>query len=333
MSVVYVFGAGASRHVGYPFASEMGGGLFDYMLSIEGARASAQFLMDRFGKSKNFEDLITEIQLLINELKNAPQLRDRVERSDLGHSMGQMIQFSQQWFREIRQRPAPLYAEFAQRILQPEDAVITFNYDDSLERELRTTGRWDIGDGYGFPISNDEATSEVIVLKLHGSINWLINFFGGATGGAFLVNPGASMGGCPVIHPVDFKFLGYEGLTGRTYKSGGAIPCLIMPGRNKEFFYDTSFGHEFSDFWDHLWRQASQALEKCSRVVICGYSLLPVDERACNLLLKRPPKDASVEVISGSQTERIANDFSAAGFSDVRAFKGGYFKDWLDAQF
>jgi hypothetical protein len=105
-----------------------------------------------------------------------------------------------------------------------------------------------------------------------------------------------------------------------------------LPGRNKQFFYDTSFGHEFGDFWEGLWGQANQALKKCDRIVVCGYSLLPVDERACNLLLKRPLRGTPVEVISGSQSERIANDFKRAGFADVKAFKGGYFREWLNAR-
>ena len=328
MGIVYVFGAGASRHVGYPLASEMGDGLINYMLSVESARNSAEFIVDRFGKPKNFEDLITEIQLLIDKLKDSTKLRDRIERSNLGYSSSQMVQYMQQWFREIRQSPAPLYTDFARRVIRSGDTVITFNYDDSLEKALRSIGRFDIGNGYGFPLTSDEAISEVRVLKLHGSINWLVNFFSGATGGVFAVDPGSSMGDFPVIHPIDLKFLGHEQSTGRVYKSGGAIPCLIMPGRNKQFFYDTSFGHEFAAFWDHLWQQAGFALGECERMVICGYGLLPVDERACSLLTKTRGKDTPVEVISGMQSERIAKEFKSAGFTDV-SVPAPYFEDWL----
>jgi len=35
MTTTYVFGAGASRDVGYPLASEMGDGLLDFMLKSE----------------------------------------------------------------------------------------------------------------------------------------------------------------------------------------------------------------------------------------------------------------------------------------------------------
>jgi hypothetical protein len=334
MAVVYVLGAGASREIGYPLASEMGEQLFDYMLASEDpvSRASAEYLIDRFGRSTNFEDLITELLQKGDDLKPSGQDEDKAERMRLGNRRGRMVDCLRLWFREIHARPAPLYAEFAHRIVKAGDVVITFNYDDSLEKELRLAGKWDAARGYGFPLGTDDITSEVLVLKLHGSINWLVSLFEGATGGAFLVNPSSSMGSFPVIHLADLDFLGYPDFKGHTYRSGGAFPCLILPGRRKQFFYDTSFGHEYSEFWEHLWHRANRALRDCEKIVVCGYSLLPVDERACDLLLNKPPKNTSVEIISGGQTERIANDFMKAGFKDVRGFPGGYFRDWLKVQ-
>jgi hypothetical protein len=48
-----------------------------------------------------------------------------------------------------------------------------------------------------------------------------------------------------VIHPADLHHLGYADFKGRVFTGGGALECLILPGRKKEFFYDTSFGREF----------------------------------------------------------------------------------------
>lgn len=237
----------------------------------------------------------------------------------------------QQWFRETRSHPARDYAIFADKIIRPGDVIITFNYDDSLERELKRAGKWDISQGYGFPLSSMKNLSAVLMLKLHGSMNWLVSILGGATGGAFIVNPVSSLGSHPVVHRADLEFLSYEKFSGHTYESGGAFPCLILPGRTKEFFYDTSMGHEYAEFWDLLWSQATEAVKRCDKIVLCGYSLLPVDRRACDLLLQRPRKETLIEVVSGSQSDRIANDFRMAGFGNVEAFKGGYFADWCKA--
>jgi len=260
--------------------------------------------------------------------KKAQSYEDKAQRMRLGNRRGYLSTGLREWFRGIHARPAPSYAAFADSIVQPGDVVITFNYDDSLERELRRTGKWDISRGYGFPLGSMENSSEVLILKLHGSMNWLVSILGGATGGALIVNPESSLGNHPVIHLADLKFLGYEEFSGQTYHSGGAFPCLILPGRTKEFFYDTSLGHEYAEFWDHLWSQATEAVKKCEKIVLCGYSLLPVDQRARDLILRGPRKDTQIEVVSGSQSERIANDFRTSGFSNVRASESAYFGDW-----
>jgi hypothetical protein len=333
MSTTYVFGAGASRDVGYPLASEMGDGLLDFMLKSHDTwiRASGEFLIDTFGRSPNIEDLITELQSRIDLLKDAQSPDDKAQRMRLGNRRGFLGAALQQWFREIHVSPAPSYATFAEKIAQPGDVIITFNYDDSLEREVKRTGKWDISQGYGFRLGAVEHSSDVLVLKLHGSMNWLVSVLGGATGGAFIVNPASSLGNHPVIHRADLEFLDYQDFVGHTYESGGAFPCLILPGRTKEFFYDTSMGREYAAFWDHLWSQAATALKGCDKIVLCGYSLLPVDQRARDLMLNKPRKETRIEVISGNQTERIANDFRAAGFDHVTAFHGGYFADWCKA--
>ena len=178
----------------------------------------------------------------------------------------------------------------------------------------------------------EDTPSDVLVLKLHGSINWQVSHFGGATGGTFQVNPASSMGNYPVVHRNDLGFLNYKIFSGHSYQNGGIFPCLILPGRNKEFFYDTSLGREFEDFWDHLWSQAAGALRAADKIAICGYSLPSADGRARDLLFRQPRHDAEIEIVSGNQSERLAGEFRDAGFSDVAAFDGGYFAKWCRAQ-
>ncbi|GMV04428.1 MAG: hypothetical protein AMXMBFR53_07080 [Gemmatimonadota bacterium] len=73
--------------------------------------------------------------------------------------------------------PAPYYA-FAEQ-LKPGDFVLTFNYDNLLERALEHVGqsyrlfpdRYSRLHDYHAEVS-DEGRDEVVVLKLHGSIDW-----------------------------------------------------------------------------------------------------------------------------------------------------------------
>jgi hypothetical protein len=332
MRTVYVMGAGASKHAGFPLISGMGKQWLDWMAAYPNGyfRGSVDLVVERFGSDPNVEDVITEMQSSIHSLADSEVLEDRLQRTLLGNTLGQLNAGLREWFRQRRLHGAHAYAEFADNVIQPGDVVITFNYDDSLERELRRAGKWDISLGYGFMLGNAAKPSPVVILKLHGSVNWLASIFGGVTSGAAQVDPDASIGQHPVIHKADLEFLGYSDFEGHTYPGGGAFPSLILPGRQKEFFFRSSLGNEWKPFFEHLWSQAGTALNHADRVVICGYSMLPVDERACDLILGNPDKRIKVEIVCGSQGERIENDFRNAGYEDIAADPTGYFEDWVE---
>lgn len=328
---VFVLGAGASRHVGYPLAAHMGEELFAWMLKFPDHseyRSAAENLIECFGRNPNIEDVITHLQEQIR-LLDTDVMDDRLDRALFAHWLGQLGPAVREWFREIHERPASGYANFAKHVVTPGDVFVTFNYDDSLERELRKTGKWDVHHGYGFPVGSGEPT-QTHVLKLHGSINWMVSMFGGMSAGFAMVGSGLSLGSGPLIHGADLAYLGYDNIPGHRFPGGGAFPALIMPGRKKEFFYDTSFGQEWTEFWDRLWNTAADAFKHADELVLCGYNLLPVDERACDLVLGQPGKHIPVTIVSGDQSDRIAVDFRNNGFTVVRSEQGAFFEHWVE---
>ena len=333
MKTVYIMGAGASKHVGYPLISGMGKQWLDWMAAYPDGRfqGSVDLVVESFGREPNIEDVITEIESMIDSLESSDVLKDRLQRDLLGSTRGQLSDGLREWFRELRVRPATAYAQFADEVIQPEDVVITFNYDDSLERELRRRGLWDVSQGYGLPLGKSEQPSPVLVLKLHGSINWLALIFGGVISGPMAIGSNLSIGQHPVIHKADLEFLGYTDFSGHVYPGGGAFPSLILPGRTKEFLYRTSFGEEWKPFFDRLWSQATEALEQADRIVVCGYGMLPVDKQACDMILRDSSKEAKVEIVCGSRGQRIADDFRDAGFKDVSFDPVGYFEEWVQS--
>ena len=328
MKTVYVMGAGASKHVGYPLASTMGVELFSWMSKHEEYRYAADFIKEEFGGAPNIEDVITNLDAYIKSLEVSEELEDRLRRSNAAHQRGKLRQAVPVWFTEIHTNPAPDYQQFAEAIAQPGDVIITFNYDDSLERELKRVGKWDVSQGYGFQIGTLIQPSPVLVLKLHGSMNWLVSIFGGITSGAFAASDNSSLGLYPCIATDYLKYLGYIDMVG-TFPGGGGFPSLILPGRTKEFYYHTSFGPEHEEFFSSLWSQAAAALQRAEKLVLCGYGLLPVDQRACDLLLGVTRKETSVVVVSGGDGRRISESFRAAGFQSVECYDGGYFETWV----
>lgn len=327
---VYVLGAGASKHVGYPLASTMGAEMISWMSSREQYRYTADFIREEFGDSPNIEDVITELDSRIKSLEGFEDLEHRLQRSNAAHQRGKLREVVPVWFTEIHTNPAPAYQEFAERIVQPGDVIITFNYDDSLERELRRVGKWDVSQGYGFQIGRSGQPSPILVLKLHGSMNWLVSIFGGITSGAFAASDNSSLGQCPCIATDYLKYLGYPDMAG-SFPGGGGFPSLILPGRTKEFYYETSFGPEHEKFFSSLWSQAGAALGRANKVVLCGYSLLPVDQRACDLLLRATREQSSIVVVSGRDGKRITETFRNAGFQSTECHDRCYFETWVES--
>jgi hypothetical protein len=292
---------------------------------------TAHFLEERFGPIENVEDLVTKIQKLISEYENGTR-EQRAERTLVANEYGVFKNAVRAWFAEIQHGVAlasSTYRDFARNIVAPGDCIITFNYDVSLDRELSLAGKFEVGNGYGFQIESLRQESATKMLKLHGSTSWLALLFGGMTG-AFQFQPGKTLGARPVIAKNELSFLGYADAVDPAFARGGAaLPVMIFPARAKDFYFAANTGIEFVDFWDELWRQAEAALQSAARVVICGYSLNPIDNRACKLLLNAPKQDADIMIGSGDDTDSIVKEYQKKGYTRVMRTDEVLFQKWV----
>jgi hypothetical protein len=185
----YVFGAGASVHAGYPLARRMGHGLFAWMDGHEDVgpfsfRQTARFLRELFDETEDIEILVTAIEEMIARHPTVGSRPIEVVFLCNCHKPA-LITAIRMWFEELRRSGANDYERFARDIVEPNDCVVTFNYDVSLEPHLMSNGKWRLGDGYGFVMEGFENQSPVKIFKLHGSVNW--RFPAGWNGGAKLL--------------------------------------------------------------------------------------------------------------------------------------------------
>jgi len=287
---------------------------------------------ETFAPIENIEDLVTAIHKVIDEFKNGTQ-EQRVKRAVVANEYGVLKNAVREWFSEIQQSAAlasSVYRDFARNFVVPGDCILTFNYDVSLDRELRQAGKFEAGDGYGFPIQGLPGESPTKILKLHGSTSWLALLFGGMTSGFSSFQPGNTLGPRPVIPKNELSFLGYTHEVDPLFGNGGAaLPVMIFPARSKDFYFAPNTGIEYAEFWNDLWRQAHDALRLADRVVICGYSLNSIDERACKLLLTATKKDTDIVIASGGDTDRIVKTYREAGFVRATAAEESLFHDWV----
>jgi hypothetical protein len=336
----YVLGAGASHNAGYPLAKTMASELLLWMKRpthdpdsyAANYPETARFLEENFAPVDDVEDLVTAIHKAIDEGANGT-FEQRVRRTLVANEYGVFKNAVREWFAEIQQGKAldsSVYRDFANEIVIPGDCIVTFNYDVSLERELRLAGKFEIGDGYGFRIEGLPGESATKILKLHGSTSWLALLFGGMTSGISSFQRGNTLGTRPAIPRNELSFLGYAHEVDPLFGNGGAaLPVMIFPAQSKDFYFAPNTGIEYVEFWDELWRQAEVALQTSTRVVICGYSLNQVDKRARKLLLTAPKKDAEIVIASGDHTKRIVNEYIGAGYGGAMAAKEVMFHEWV----
>jgi hypothetical protein len=216
--------------------------------------------------------------------------------------------------REKSRSTASAYNSFAGRVPGPGSSVLTFNYDIAIERALKQAGKWDIGDGYGFPIMYSGATSAITVYKLHGSVNWFKDPLND-------VLP-------PVIFPRDLGLLGYEGLTDPRivgdsfYVDESGTFILLDP--KKSFHWEK--------FWEPLWKAAATRLRVANEVFIHGYSMPHSDVRARELIFDNIDRSCRVNIHCRKTSGSMAEEFRDRGFTDVRPFPNVDFEAWVSAE-
>lgn len=328
----YVLGAGASAHPGFPLAADLGNKLrawtscnrpdgYDYWTGIDELHAL-------YGGLGNIEEILSDLDGPLPGSRASgldPSVRKRL--------LDNFLVALREFLDHLNIGPATLYRCFGREHVQPGDVLITFNYDVELERELRKIKLWEISDGYGFRIELPTISrSKVTVLKLHGSMNWFWLIMGGILGAS---SPSSIFGSRPVIlRERDFAYLGYpDGLqdpqcAAMTIRQ--AAPGMILPLRGKGFSWKTIFGNEGEPFWDDLWRQAECALQSSEDIVMIGYGMATVDERARTLLLANANQRARIALFCGQKrTADIRDEFAAHGFRHVETPGDGTFKSYL----
>jgi len=328
----YILGAGTSFHAGYPLLGDLLPELKDWVEKTNSPivpQIQMEWLCNRIaqhfraGRSGNLEQALTE-------LKRAP--RQTVTLADgtlfYPHLLLADLPSAIAAFFNARRAigDAMTYRRLASNVIEPGDAIITFNYDVAIEKELAAVGKWDVGPGYGFPLFPNR-NSPVQVIKLHGSTNWMPLVDGHLGFGTYNVED--LHGDRPMIPDSELQWLGFGGLKdpllseGKQLLGGSPRHTLLLPTLAKSFP---------GRMWSSLWEQAKKILNRSSRVVVIGYSLPEADERARNLILGQCHKDAKVVLRCKSRTPALVGTFNTAGFRELDADAAQDFEKWLDEE-
>ena len=331
----YVLGAGASHHAGYPLCSELWPHMIDWVSkarSPDPRFAEALSIVARLnGPVRDVETLFTDLCLGQGVFAALDPNKTRV----LARNISRCLLASLEGISK-RGLAAGCYAALASKLASG-DGVVTFNYDVALETELIRVLKFRVRDGYGFEANWDEPGSQVQLLKLHGSINWIGEISGPrprsiSAGGIRLVGPYVDNRKCLLPE--------YPGVVLDTTCSGrggttDGLVTVILPTHRKRFCVPTSLGDEWDDLYGSLWRKAGELLAGSDRIVIIGYSMPRADELAAQLLLDRSNRDALLTVCCGNANEAtrdVEQRFHDAGFTRIQHIDDPTFEGYLAHQ-
>ncbi len=213
MARAFIFGAGASfsymqskTGIRPPLATRLFETYFQLPIAddpyvvvgnlVNYVRDSRGIPPERFGDFKeNAEDFLTELDDRVNELaweipalyerKNNQGARKFMEFIQANGAYDQSVWLFAHTLNETQNGSVSRQYSTLVNVLEKDDKLITFNWDTLLDRALMEYSNWTPDTGYGFEFNAifDEGWRKVrdnestrLLLKLHGSTNWLVNY-------------------------------------------------------------------------------------------------------------------------------------------------------------
>jgi hypothetical protein len=324
----YVFGAGASLHAGYPLCSTLWPKMAMWVIESQPHDSEYRRALDAVSA---LNGPVADVEAAFTNLELGQPPFHALTEDQRRKLRGAIRRCLRDYFKSICDEglDAPLYKAFANRV-EKGDQIVTFNYDVALENELIAAHKFGVKNGYGasFEADWDEGDSDVRVLKLHGSINWIGRLSGRPEGFSQVSN---SLGPHPFVDNSDSVLPAYESqVLDKKFPGGGVTSgstALVLPTYEKRYSVATSLGDEWGPFYESLWSQAAESLQHSDRIVIIGYSMPDADHRSRALLLWGSNKRAEVLLCCAGSNEILRHNFETHGF--WRVVEVGAFSDFV----
>jgi hypothetical protein len=344
-------------------------GLMDFIVRVKGENP-AEF----FSRDVDIEELYTEIEENLNLHIGEESTLDRVRAFK---SFTQLKFIFSATINSIQNGPVSRPHSSLAKHLTQNDMIATFNWDTLMDRALKNESEWNTDNGYGFrPKSiyrnewlapNDIESKAPLLIKLHGSVNWLSSHPMSPKNDVILTqesapdtvwiyettkHPYPCFAGRYTEGYEDFSYgyyppnilddRGRKADEGRviirakmklpwmpegTASDKGLVSIPLIIPPVKKKNY-----HGFGMLFDNLWENAQSGIEKAEHIIIIGYSFPRTDLKSNQLFVDAfmNRSDIPYVTILDPQPEKIANKFRyELGIPDshLRVFKDYFSED------
>jgi hypothetical protein len=195
-------------------------------------------------------------------------------RKELDDFITLLIRLFRFFQEHCRYREGIAHYERLVRTLEPNDCVMTLNYDTLIDNELVKRG-WNPKSGYGVSVHNVNykginrgadhiGTRGIKLLKPHGSLNWYAKSRSGN-----LENVLASRGISQVV---------ISSILPVKEKPQKRLTRLFIPPLYTKFFKNR--------LWKNLWTQVYKHIKETRRVIVIGCSMIETDYHLRSIIAK-----------------------------------------------
>jgi len=336
MARVFVLGAGASRFSGYPLGNELWQFLQRWKTSEMGGaerdkRVTAA--IEKIGRAvgrqevfENLEELVTFLDLAVagadplgvqklNWARERPGLIGMIADAFMWYEyclQNEIVEGKKGFVPGIDVGAVQRTLDAWTGAVRPGDVVITFNWDILHDTALWRAGKWDYSDGYGFrgPEVGSRGASRILLLKLHGSVNWAQNDESD-------MEPALQ-------HTRDF--FGTPGDSDQYLKAAGQRDRgrpLVLP----TYLKDLSSNRLLLS----LWTRAEASLVEAEEVIVIGFGLQPADALARYLLGSSLLRNRNVDSVAVVAPRGGATHWwrFCTGVGKEARFLNQAFEDWV----
>ena len=272
-NTVYVLGAGFSKEAGFPLSTDFTEDKeFDYLKEkledepkliskLEKIRSYVRYRIHNNFCSPSIESIlnhVTTAQYLFMESiteKRKPYSAEKI----LDNLLWYITKNLKEKTLDNNGKMLKEYEIFLKKICKKDDTIITFNYDLVIENVLKLLKK-----EYHYGVDESNSKNSRLILKLHGSLNWIY---------------------CKKCGPVNRhdQLITFESEPGEICplcKSDKIRPILVPPMMAKDKHYNDKY---FGPIVRETWALAREMLSEATRIIFIGFSMADEDHFAQGL--------------------------------------------------